>query len=783
MPKKEEDFQKKLLATFKIEAQEHINTISSGLIELEKGAAVATDSGAGRKKQSEIIESVFREAHSLKGAARAVNMMETETICQSLESVFAALKRSKVTLSPELFDILHNAVDFLDKLLLVAGTEQAAGERSRIHELTLDLDNASRGIPMMSSQIGSGDVQGENSILNEPEVYQPPTERAGPRSLAEEKPASMDTVRISAAKLDSVLLQAEEMVSAKLAAGQRAAELREAVISFGAWEKAWSKISPYVRTVQRSFDRENKRKGEEKTDLQMVKIMDFLEWNGAFVKSLEAGLTAQEKSAEENQRLLSGMVDTLLDDMKKALMLPFSSLLEIFPRFVRELSRDQGKDMELVIQGGEIEIDRRILEEMKDPLTHLVRNCIDHGIEEPSVREQKKKLPRGTVTIIITPKNGSKVEILIADDGAGIDAAKVRSAALKSGVISQEEAGKLDEQESLALVFQSGVSTSPIITAISGRGLGLVIVREKVEKLGGVVSVETHQDIGTTFKISLPLTLARFRGIAARVDEHLFVLPTANVDRVMRVNKEDIKTVENRETIPVDGRAVSLVRLGHVLELTTREASRTDPDKVPVVILGSAEKRIAFQVDEVLGEQEVLVKSLGRQLSRVRNVAGATVLGNGEVVPILNVSDLLRSAAKITAPPTKAAALQEVKTKRKSILIAEDSITARTLLKNILESAGYTVKTAVDGVDAFTILRTEGFDLVVSDVDMPRMSGFDLTAKIRREKKFAELPVVLVTALESREDRERGIDAGANAYIVKSSFDQSNLLEVIRRLI
>lgn len=656
MRKKEDDFPKRLLATFKIEAQEHINAISSGLIELEKEEAVAADSGAGRKKLTEVIETIFREVHSLKGAARAVNMTETETICQSLESVFAALKRSEVTLSRDLFDILHKAVDFLGKLVLVAGTEQAASEgffgdeRSRISELIRDLESASKGIPPLHEPIEPKNTEREIPLVPMPEVRQPSNENADSQPSTEEKPALMDTVRISAAKLDSVLLQAEELVSAKLAASQRAAELRETSISLRAWEKEWSRISPHVRTVQRSFDREKKRKGEEKTDLQLIKILDFLEWNGAFVKSLEAGLAAQEKSAEENQRLLSGMVDTLLDDMKKALMLPFLSLLEIFPRFVRELSRDQGKDVELVVHGGDIEIDRRILEEMKDPLTHLVRNCIDHGIEEPSVRERKKKSPRGTVTIIITPKNGSKVEILIADDGAGIDAARVRSAALKLGVISREEAGKLNEQEALALVFQSGVSTSPIITAISGRGLGLVIVREKVEKLGGVVSVETHQNIGTTFKISLPLTLARFRGIATRVDEHLFVLPTASVDRVMRVNKEDINTVENRETVPVDGRAVSLVRLGHVLELTTKEVSRTDPDRMSVVILGSAEKRIAFQVDEVLGEQEVLVKSLGRQLSRVRNVAGATVLGNGKVVPILNVSDLLRSAAK-TPPP------------------------------------------------------------------------------------------------------------------------------------
>jgi two-component system chemotaxis sensor kinase CheA len=350
-----------------------------------------------------------------------------------------------------------------------------------------------------------------------------------------------------------------------------------------------------------------------------------------------------------------------------------------------------------------------------------------------------------------------------------------------------EGADEMDEGEALPLVFRSGVSTSPIITDISGRGLGLAIVVEKVEKLGGVVSLETRPDAGTSFRIVLPLTLATFRGVLVRAHEHIFVLPTVNVERVARVKEDEIKTVENRETIGLNGQVLSVVRLGDVLELPRKSAIREEADATNhlyAAVVGSAEKRIAFLVDEVLDEQEVLVKSLGKQLSRVRNIAGATVLGTGRVVPILNVPDLMKSAVKVATAPARAAVTEgKVEARIKTILVAEDSITARTLLKNILEAAGYSVKTAVDGVDAFTTLRTEGVDLVVSDVEMPRMNGFDLTAKIRADKRLEELPVVLVTALESREDRERGIDAGANAYIVKSSFDQSNLLEVIRRLI
>jgi two-component system chemotaxis sensor kinase CheA len=465
-------------------------------------------------------------------------------------------------------------------------------------------------------------------------------------------------------------------------------------------------------------------------------------------------------------------------------MLPISSALEMLPKMARDLARDQGKEVELIVSGGEIEIDRRILEEMRDPLIHLLRNCVDHGIETPAARRRANKPPRGSLTLAITPKDGSKIEILVADDGAGIDTAKVREAARKLGAATAEDLDARATPELLPLVFRSGISTSAIITDLSGRGLGLAIVEEKVNKLGGTVAVASVAGQGTTFHVVLPLTLATFRGIHVRVNGDQFLLPTTHVEQVMRLRREAIKTVENRETIAWDGKALALVSLADVLELPREHAGDGGEPSIQVVILGATDRRIAFRVDEIVGEQEVLAKPLGKQLARVRNIAGASVLGNGKTVPILNVADLLRSAVKVAAVrKADTAPEQQAASGQKSILVAEDSITARTLLKNILESAGYRVAAAVDGMDAYTLLEIERFDLVVSDVEMPKMDGFDLTRKIRSNKALAQLPVVLVTALESREHRERGVDAGANAYIVKSSFDQSNLLEVVRRLL
>lgn len=764
------DFLKKLLSTFKIEAKEHIALISNGLIEMEKAEPA--------EKQMEIIEAIFREAHSLKGAARSVNILEIESVCQSLESVFAALKRGEVTLSPQMFDIFHMAVDILGNLLLSAGAEQPAEVASRIKEIKRQLERVNRV---------SGPELSSTASAPQPQLAEVRDSKPEPQISAPRTPAMQETVRIPTAKLDSVLLQVEGLLSAKLSASQRATEMEEIDTAFAAWRKELVKISPDIRIVRESVERKSESNGQSQKDSRITRLIEFLEWNDNFVKSLHSKLISLEKSAEHDQRSLGSMVDNLLTDTKKVLMLPFSSLLEIFPKLVRDLSHAQGKDVKIVISGGDIDIDRRILDEMKDPFIHLVRNCVDHGIEKPEERARRNKPLPGTITIAVTQANSRNVDILILDDGAGIDVEKAKASAVRLGILSQSEADELDEQKTLSLVFHSGVSTSPIITDVSGRGLGLAIVREKVEKLGGAVICESHRGSGTALRMMLPLTLATFRGVLVSQNEHLYVIPTTYMDKMKRIKKDEIKTIENRETISLDGLTIPFVPLYAALELPQKEkrsADNEDINGIHVIILSAGEKSIAFGVDEVLNEQEILVKGLGKQLSRVRNVAGATVLGTGKVVPILNVPDLMKSAIKASSVPFRAAvAVEETAAKKQSVLVVEDSITARTLLKNILESAGYDVKTTVDGIDAFTALKTEDFDIVVSDVDMPRMNGFDLTSKIRSDKKLADLPVVLVTALESRADRERGIDAGANAYIVKSSFDQSNLLEVIKRLI
>lgn len=741
------DFLEQLRATFKVEAAEHVQAMAKGLLELEKTPTA--------EAQRALVETVFRAAHSLKGAARAVDYSEIESLCRSLEDVFDAWKRQESAPSPGEFDTLHDTLDAIAAAMSTPETPHDTG--------------ASSARPPFEEPVRLAEFPARVS-----------GELAAPASAAGQATASSDeTVRISVARLEARLLESEELLTAKIAAGRRAADLRELAGRFEAWKREWAAVEHDARTLRLS--EAVPPRGDRSASAGLTRVLDFFDWSLEMVKSIEHQAAALGQTAEQDRYAIGKLVDDLLEDSKKFLLLPFATLVASFPKLVRDLCRDQGKEADLTIHGEDIEIDKRILEEMKDPLVHLLRNSVDHGIEPPGERARLGKPPRARITLTASHFD-SKVQLLLSDDGAGIDTGRLREWAVRHQQISADEAGRLGEAEAQALIFQSGVSTSPMITQVSGRGLGLAIVREKAEKLGGTVSVESRPGLGTTFRIIVPATRATFRGILVEAAGRQLVVPTTQVERVASVTAENVKTVEGRATLSLGGRVLALVQLADALELPQLERRDASASDTMVLILGSGEQRVAFAVDAVLEEQEVLVKPLRKPLSRVRNVAAATVLASGRVAPILNVADLLKSASKVGTAAVRVPA-GTGSMQASTVLVAEDSITSRMMIKNILESAGYRVRTAVDGMEAFNTLRTEKFDLVVSDVEMPRLSGFDLTARIRADPKLAELPVILVTALQTREDRERGIDAGANAYLVKSGFDQSILVETVRRLI
>lgn len=757
MARTDEELSRRLLATFRVEAAEHLEAMSAGLMALEKNPSGSEADG--------IVETVFREIHSLKGAAGAVNLAPIESLCQSMESVLFALKKARLQASAALLDLLLDAVDQLGRLLADEAPVPSTVPPV-VSAMIRRLDQAASGAPPVPDEATEATLE-STTTASAGEAPAPPT--FGPAS---------GTIRVSTGKLDAVMRQVEELLSPRLAARQHARDLRDVAELLKAWRKTRARLQPALRRIERSATHGTGVDASTHRRRELIEMLEYLDREHLFLADMDERLSELGETAERDQRTLSGMTEALMSDMRELQLMPFSSLFDTLPRIARELSREQGKEVDLVLRGGEIELDRRMLEALKDPLVHLLRNAIDHGIEEPSRRAAAGKPARGTITLRVSQVDSGKLRLRVADDGVGIDGERLRAAAGRLGISAGEGTGR----EAIALAFRSGVTTSPMITDISGRGLGLAIVREKVESLGGDISVESTPAAGATFRIDLPLSLATFRGVLVRAGDLTCVVPSEGVERVARVAARDIRTTENRETIILDTRVVPLVALTDVLEIPRPVQSPDDNEPAPVLVLGRGDARIAFQVDEVLGEQEILAKNLGPQLTRVRNVAGASVLGTGHVVPVLNIVDLLKSASNPVAAPSRSVPAGNASPREKgSILVVEDSITTRSLLKGILEAAGYAVTTAVDGMDGYAILKTGAFDLVVSDVEMPRMDGFDLTARIRADKEFADLPVILVTALESREHRERGIDVGANAYIVKSGFDQGNLLEIVAR--
>jgi two-component system, chemotaxis family, sensor kinase CheA len=744
MSASDEAFMKELMEAFKAEAAEHLHAVSDGLLRMEKDP--------NTPDRPKVLETIYREAHSLKGAARAVGFSGIESICQTLENALAAWKRGDLDVTAGQFDAFYRALD---------GIGQSIATGRELCDMT-----------ELAAQIGaSGVSQPAARTAATPAPPQPSAsaEEAG-RKVALRSAESGGSIRVAVGKLDTLLFQAEEMLAVKQAIRHHAEALTRTAAEVTLCQRRWLKGGSDVLRA---------RPGAAPGEVRAEQLRAFLDAHAASLKSLQDRVGQSIAQFRENERMTDRMIDGILENAKRVVMVPSAMVLQVFPRMVRDLCHSQGKQADLAIRGEDVEVDKRVLEEMKDPLTHLLRNCVDHGLERPEERVRKGKSPAGSITVAVAQSDSRTVLIEVSDDGPGIDAAAVKAAALRMGLIAREDAERLDPKGVLQLVFASSLSTSAEVTSISGRGLGLAIVREKVEKLGGSVEIGTNPGKGTTIRMFLPLTLATFRGILVEVSGQAFVVPTLDVERVARVRREEVSTIENRETLLVDGRAVAHVRISDILKLPAASVA-----SYPVLLVGSEERRIAFRVDRILGEQEVLVKSLGKQLRHVPNIAGATVLGSGEVVLILNVTELVRAAAAsggVAARSDSAAA--ETGRRGRSVLVVEDSITSRMLLKSILETAGYAVKTSVNGEAAWMALMGGGFDAVVSDVEMPRMNGFALTAKIRSDSRLQHLPVVLVTAREAEEDRRRGAEAGANAYIVKSRFEQSDLLKALEGLV
>lgn len=713
-----DDMQAQLMAIFSAEAQEHVQAMNKHLLALEDGSA------GGAVEQS--VDELFRAAHSLKGAGRVVGLKDVEASCHELENLFLQVKEGAMAPTP---DLLQSAFQMLD--VIQADLGRAAGPEE-----------------------GAG-VAVESQPADDPGA--PPAATG-----AERRGGSEESVRIATDKLDALMAGVGELLVGNIGAERRVADVRALEERLDEWESALSKLRRHSR----------RRQADDGATA-------LLEETAARLHGARGELTELRRLLEADARRTAQITTNLQDDVRQTRMLPVASVFETFPRMVRDLARESGKDVALSISGGDTEVDRAVLEQIKDPIMHLLRNSVDHGIEAPEVRAQAGK-PAAAI-VLSAQHRGDMLLISVADDGGGIDVEAVRARAVERGLITPAAAAELTERQAIELIFRSGLSTSAIVSDLSGRGVGLDVVREAVERLHGSVEVESRLGTGTTFSLTLPLSISTMHCLLIEAGGQTFALPVSAVERVMRAGPQEIGRAEGRDCVTLNARPVILAGLADALGLDAAAGAPDPASKRPLIVLGARERHAAFLVDRVTRTHEVVVKSLPDPLLRVRHLAGATILGTGQVAMLLNPTDLL---ALVEHDDVPAQALAEsAQALAPTILVVEDSITTRTLEKNILEAAGYRVRLAGDGAEALRLLHSDGCDLVVTDVEMPVMDGLELTSTIRTDARHRDLPVVLVTSRDAREDRERGIQAGADAYIVKGAFDQDRLLDTIRRLI
>ncbi|MBI3892150.1 MAG: response regulator, partial [Candidatus Wallbacteria bacterium] len=444
---------------------------------------------------------------------------------------------------------------------------------------------------------------------------------------------------------------------------------------------------------------------------------------------------------------------------------------------VRDLSRELNKEVTLKLSGRKTELDKRVLEEIKPSLIHIIRNSMDHGIERPEEREARGK-PRGGTIHLAAGHKGDTVTIVIEDDGGGIDPEKVKKKALERGLIDAKRAQSMSDAEARYLIMAPGFSTAEIITDISGRGVGMDVVKTNVQNLKGDVTIESDVGMFTRISITLPMTLSTMNVLLTECAGEIYAFPLNFLEETCIVNERDLITEGGRSVMNVRGRTIAVCRLDTLLGLTRR--SPAGPE-LPILLVHSRSHVMGFVVDRFLGNQEIVVKTLGDHLRHIENVAGATILGSGEPALILNCADLVSMASSERDTGTSGHAQAE--DKPRTILVVDDSITTRTMEKNVLETAGYEVDVAVNGHDALDKLAARHYNLVVSDIEMPGLNGFDLITRMKKEDRLREIPVIIVSALATDDDKRRGIAVGANAYITKGTFDQENLLGTVRRLI
>ncbi|MEP7187646.1 MAG: chemotaxis protein CheW [Roseiflexaceae bacterium] len=793
----DDEIKAQVLAAFQEEQAEHRQAIGELLLELERSPA--------HPKRQARLDQLFREAHSLKGGARAAGQPAVEQVAHLIEDLFSAVRQERLVLSSDICDPIYAALDAIGVLMrqVAAGLPAdlapyqpllaALGQICDAHEALPALvqqngHNLPSAVPLAAPTAAvAGRVARNGQDAIEPSSFLPITEEQA-------------VVRLATATLDQLLNETGELLTCAVTARARVRDIGLLAELPSGWHRTWRQIQLTLGRLQARapslqpivhYLADARNAPEAPSSLvapshqhgETMHLLDALSQANALISEMEGRLATYARQTAEDYTRLSAATGRLHDQIRRTRMLPLNTLFMPLRLQMREMARATEKQVALVLDDGGAEADRQVLHHLREVLLHLLRNAVDHGIETPAARVAAGKPAEGRIDLCAEIR-GEHLTLRIEDDGAGLDLHQIRLRALSGGLLSEAELGRTSEADLADLIFAAGFTTRQAVSTLSGRGVGLDIVRAQVERMRGRISVRTTAGAGCEFTVIVPLSLTSSNSLLIRAGAITYALPLDAVQQIVMVEPHDIQRLEGRAVLVLAGRPIPLVHLCDALG-EGQPAERAG-ERTLALLLGSGERQAACIVDAVLGEQELMLQRLPAPLQQVRLIAGATILADGRVVPVLDVADLLRAALgarRSTTAASSEAAPRQIRT----VLVVDDSITTRTLEKNILEAAGYRVRLATDGLEALQLLDQlfvdGGCDLLLSDVDMPRLNGFELTSAVRADPRFQHLPVVLVTSLDTPADRERGITAGADSYIVKRAFDQRTLIETIAQLI
>lgn len=781
------DDMQEIMEDFLVEAFEMIEQLDQDLVELENNP-----------EDLDLLNRIFRVAHTIKGSSSFLNFDILTRLTHNMEDVLNKARRDELKITPDVMDVVLHSVDLMKSLLSAirdSGTDANSG--IDIDDTVARLQVISNGgapaedtpkeqsAPSQESQAPSTSpaVDSNNPLADEPDLdyshmSSEEVEAEIERLLKKRQEADKQARAAKKAEGATPEVQAPKAPSQTTPApAPKAAAPKPAAKKSGNDEKApAANVEQTVRVDVKRLDHLMNLIGELVLGKnRLIKIYGDVEerYDG-------------EKFLEELNQVVASISSVTTDvqlAVMKTRMQPVGKVFNKFPRMVRDLSRELGKNIDLIITGEETELDKSIVEEIGDPLVHIIRNSCDHGIEKPEVRAAAGKPETGTVNLKAY-NEGNHIVIEISDDGKGLDAELLKQKGIEKGLINEREADTMSDKEAFGIIFKPGFSTAAAITNVSGRGVGMDVVKTNIEKLNGIIDIESEKGVGTTQKLKIPLTLAIVQALIVAVQEEYYAIPLSSVIETVRVSQDEIYTVDGKSVLRLRDEVLPIVRLADIFKVDSVLENTND---VYVVVIGLAEQKMGVVVDYLVGQEEVVIKSLGYYLKGTEGIAGATVRGDGKIIMIADVAAMMEMAKEVKvniAKLNEEAAVSKTKTSPSDyvVLAIDDSNTDRAIMKKCLKTLGVTVLEAANGLEGLDIVKNgdKQLDAVLVDIEMPKMDGYTFASEVRKYNKFKNLPLIAVTSRNSKTDRMRGVESGMTEYITKP-YTPEYLANVVKR--